>query len=108
MLSSFHMRKMTEICISLKIEISRRDRPPQRHWFVTFVSTGYLYLCDANVRYTNKVHLLRCDAASFVFRAVRMGIPVKETRRRSEQVRKRGCISGARDVSGTRRESGDQ
>lgn len=90
-------------------EIPRRDRPPRRHWFVTFVSTGYLPICDANVRYTNKVHLLRRDAASFVFRVVRMGIPVKETRRRrSEQVRKRGCISGARDVPGTRRESRDQ
>lgn len=64
-LSSFYTREMTGIYISLKIQRNQRDRPPQRHWFVTFracdhgVSTDSLR--DANVRYTNKVHLLqRC------------------------------------------------
>jgi len=70
---------------------NHRDRPPWRHWFVTFVSAGFPtdYLRDANVRYTNKVHLLR-RCCLFRFSCSAHGYTC-EGNAAVEQVRKRGC-----------------
>lgn len=56
--SYFVREKWWEICISLKIKRNQCDRPPWRHWLVTFVSTGFVLtiyvtqMFDTRIRFT--------------------------------------------------------
>lgn len=100
----FHTWRMMEICISLKIWRNQCDRPPRRHWFVTFVSTGFvltLYVTqmfDTRIRFTFFVRccLFRfsCSAHGYLWRKLDGGW--------------RKCVKGgasdARDAPGARQE----
>lgn len=108
-LSSFHMWKMMEICISLKMKRNQRDRPSWRHWFVTFVSTEFVLtiyvtrMFDTRIRFTFFVW-----CCLFRFSCSAHGYTCEGNSNGGRRKCVKGGASDAQDAPRTRRESGDQ